>query len=61
MASARNMGWLSEIIAKRIGLKHVFYNDFETDELRDYLGVPVGGLGPFAAFAAGQSSQQLQR
>lgn len=24
---------LYEIIAKRIGLKHVFYNDFETDEL----------------------------
>lgn len=40
---------LYEIIAKRIGLKHVFYNDFETDELRDYLGVPVGRLGPFAA------------
>lgn len=40
---------LYEIIAKRIGLKHVFYNDFETDELRDYLGVPVGKLGPFAA------------
>ncbi len=41
---------LYEIIAKRIGLKHVFYNDFETDELRDYLGVPSGKLGPFAAF-----------
>ncbi len=41
---------LYEIIAKRIGLKHVFYNDFETDELRDYLGVPQGKLGPFAAF-----------
>ena len=40
---------LYEIIAKRIGLRHVFYNDFETDELRDYLGVPVGKLGPFAA------------
>ena len=40
---------LYEIIAKRIGLKHVFYNDFETGELRDYLGVPVGKLGPFAA------------
>lgn len=41
---------LYEIIAKRISLKHVFYNDFETDELRDYLGVPSGKLGPFAAF-----------
>ncbi|MBB1498935.1 replication initiation protein [Paracoccus sp. MC1862] len=40
---------LYEIIAKRIGLKHIFYHDFETDELRDYLGVPVGKLGPFAA------------
>lgn len=40
---------LYEIIAKRISLKHVFYNDFETDELRDYLGVPDGKLGPFAA------------
>lgn len=40
---------LYEIIAKRIGLKHVFYNDFETEELRDYLGVPDGKLGPFAA------------
>lgn len=40
---------LYEIIAKRIGLKHVFYNDFETEELRDYLGVPHGKLVPFAA------------
>lgn len=40
---------LYEIIAKRIGLKHVFYNDFEIEELRDYLGVPDGKLGPFAA------------
>ncbi|AUM75878.1 replication initiation protein [Paracoccus jeotgali] len=40
---------LYEIIAKRIGLKHIFYNDFETEELRDYLGVPEGKLGPFAA------------
>jgi hypothetical protein len=40
---------LYEIIAKRIGLKHVFYNDFDIEELRDYLGVPEGKLGPFAA------------
>lgn len=40
---------LYEIIAKRIGIKHVFYNDFDVEELRDYLGVPEGKLGPFAA------------
>ncbi|MFH5776891.1 replication initiation protein [Paracoccus sp. NGMCC 1.201697] len=40
---------LYEMIAKRIGLKHVFYHDFDTEELRDYLGVPHGKLGPFAA------------
>lgn len=40
---------LYEIIAKRIGMKHVFYNDFEPEELRDYLGVPHGKLVPFAA------------
>ena len=40
---------LYEMIAKRIGLRHVFYADFETDELRDYLGVPNGKLVPFAA------------
>ncbi|TBN46980.1 RepB family plasmid replication initiator protein [Paracoccus sediminis] len=40
---------LYEIIAKRIGLKHVYYNDFETEELRDYLGVPEGRLVSFAA------------
>jgi len=41
---------LYELIAKRIGMKHVFYNDFEIEELRDYLGVPEGKLLPFAAF-----------
>ena len=40
---------LYEMIAKRIGLKHVHYSDFDTDELRDYLGVPSGKLRPFAA------------
>lgn len=40
---------LYEMIAKRARLKHMFYEDFETDELRDYLGVPAGKLGPFAA------------
>ncbi|MBY0135104.1 replication initiation protein [Paracoccus yeei] len=41
---------LYEMVAKRIGLKHLFYSDFEPDELRDYLGVPQGKLGPFGAF-----------
>lgn len=40
---------LYEMIAKRVRLKHVFYEDFETEALRDYLGVPAGKLGPFAA------------
>lgn len=40
---------LYEIISKRIRLKHVFYSDFEIDELRDYLGVPTGALASFGA------------
>lgn len=40
---------LYEMIAKRIRLKHVFYEDFEVDEVRDFLGVPSGKLGPYAA------------
>lgn len=40
---------LYEMVAKRIRLAHVFYEDFETDALRDYLGVPTGKLGPFGA------------
>lgn len=40
---------LYEMIAKRIRLKHVFYEDFEVDEVRDFLGVPAGKLGPYAA------------
>lgn len=40
---------LYEMIAKRIRLKHVFYEDFAVDEIRDFLGVPAGKLGPYAA------------
>lgn len=38
---------LYEMVAKRIRLKHVFYEDFSTEMLRDFLGVPTGKLGPF--------------
>lgn len=41
---------LYEMIAKRVRLRHIFHEDFETEELRDYLGVPVGKLGPFGSF-----------
>lgn len=40
---------LYEIISKRIRLKHVFYSDFDIDELRDFLGVPQGALASFGA------------
>lgn len=41
---------LYEMVAKRVRLKHMFYEDFETSSLRDYLGVPSGKLGPFGDF-----------
>lgn len=40
---------LYEIVARRVGQKHVFYEDIDTDGLRDLLGVPEGKLGPFGA------------
>lgn len=40
---------LYEMISKRVKLKHIFYTDFEIDELRDYLGVPAGALASFGA------------
>lgn len=38
---------LYEMVAKRIRLKHVFYEDFPTESLRDFMGVPAGKLLPF--------------
>lgn len=41
---------LYEMVAKRSRLTHMFYEDFSTDDLRDFLGVPAGKLGPFGDF-----------
>lgn len=41
---------LYEMVAKRARLAHVFYEDFSTDDLRDFLGVPEGKLRPFGDF-----------
>jgi len=41
---------LYEMVAKRVRLKHMLFEDFEAEAMRDYLGVPVGKLGPFGDF-----------